>query len=657
MIFYDCDKVGKAKENFLLNNHYTGVRKEIEASWLRSRNYRVNCQLQTLPPMPSVEYSMHLVTDYSKYIKHTFIDFYEKKHILLDTLGAVIFYLDKNLNIYIREGNKELYKKLKTINFGFGANLSEHIAGTNAAALAAIHGEERWVFGQEHYIEALQDYFCAAIPAFSKFKREVYIMLVAPMEKLTPPMIELFKFILATENTFAESIHNLDVSIKDEIIKMNMEENDSMLIVTDEQGVIISANNIFYETFNREIIKTVGIHLNKVLPELEKNLELLRKGYKVSTQEVHFHQLKSTEKSYYVDAKIIKKENKEMGTVITLSSKKNIQNIVSKVLNFSARFTLDDLLGNAPQFLNTKKMAKKAAASSSNVLIMGESGTGKELFAHAIHNEGGRRNKPFITINCAAIPKELIGSELFGYVDGAFTGARKGGAAGKFELANGGTLFLDEIGEMPLDMQSVLLRVLEDKMVTRLGGANQTFVDVRLIAATNQDLQRLVKENKFRLDLYYRLNVLKIEMIPLRKRPQDIPYLADFFLKQITLTLNKEVAEFSPEAMEHLIAYTWPGNIRELRNIVERIVNNSANKLITVNDLPSDIFNHKNNNLSYINETVPSDVFIPKMREEFGVLEEKIIKDLLEKYNGNKSKVASELGIARSTLYRKIKNM
>ena len=657
-IFYDHEHVAAEKEKFISSNYCTNIRPEISNSWLRSQENDINPNAPKLPPLPPLEQTLRLVTEYSRYIKKAFIDFYEKKHIMLDTVGAVIFYLDKDLNIYIREGNRELYKKLKEINLAFGANLGENLIGTNAAALAAKTKQESWVFGNEHYINALHNYFCAAVPASSQYKREVYIMLVAPMDKLNPQMLDLFKFILATENTFAEAVHNLDLSIKDEIVKMNMEENDSMLIITDSSGIIIGANHCFFNTFGTNLSDTVGKHINKVLPELEKSLELLNRGVKISTQEVHFPQLHIPEKVFYIDAKIMRKNDKELGTVITLSSKKNIQNIVNKVVDFSARFTFADLLGNDPHFINSKKLAIKAAKSSSNVLIVGESGTGKELFAHAIHNGGERKKGPFITINCAAIPKELIGSELFGYVDGAFTGARKGGAAGKFELANGGTLFLDEIGEMPLDMQAVLLRVLEDKMVTRIGGSNANFIDVRLIAATNQNLRQLVDEKKFRLDLYYRLNVLKIEMVPLRKRPQDIPFLVEFFLKQFALVLDRDIMELTPEAMKAFKSYPWRGNIRELRNMVERIVNNATSNQIGLNDLPADILSNNADAPIIINQKIAyGEMIIPKIREEFDELEENMIRDLLEKHKGNKSQVAAELGIARTTLYRKLKKM
>ncbi|MCL4442129.1 MAG: sigma 54-interacting transcriptional regulator, partial [Firmicutes bacterium] len=206
-----------------------------------------------------------------------------------------------------------------------------------------------------------------------------------------------------------------------------------------------------------------------------------------------------------------------------------------------AKFTFDDLIGKNAAYLKTVQLAKTAANSSSNVLLLGESGTGKEVFAQAIHNAGCRANEPFIAINCAALPRDLIGSELFGYTEGAFTGAKKGGSPGKFELADGGTIFLDEIGEMPLEMQANLLRVLQEKTLVRIGGQQVIPVNVRVIAATNRNLMEEVEKKNFRSDLYYRLNVLTINMLPLRNRKDDILPLTSFFIEKINRRLGREV--------------------------------------------------------------------------------------------------------------------
>lgn len=291
------------------------------------------------------------------------------------------------------------------------------------------------------------------------------------------------------------------------------------------------------------------------------------------------------------------------------------------------------------------------------MLILGESGTGKELFAQSIHNASARRGRPFVSLNCAAMPRELIDSELFGYVEGAFTGARKSGSPGKIELADGGTLFLDEIGDMPLDLQVHLLKVLEDRQVTRLGDTKPRKVDVRIVVATNQNLQSLVEQGKFRLDLYYRINVFTIRLPALRDRKEDIPDLAYCFLSQCSKAMGKNVTYISQNVLQAFKAYDWPGNLRELRNAVEYGVNLAAAQKITINDIPDNIAWLAQDAEAEIDEPEPDDegIFGAAMSE--ADTETRQIIELLDKYKGNKSKVANELGMSRPALYRRLKKL
>ena len=298
--------------------------------------------------------------------------------------------------------------------------------------------------------------------------------------------------------------------------------------------------------------------------------------------------------------------------------------------------------------------AQRVAESNSSVLILGESGTGKELFAQSIHNASARRGRPFVSLNCAAMPRELIDSELFGYVEGAFTGARKSGSPGKTELAEGGTLFLDEIGDMPLDLQVHLLKVLEDRQVTRLGDTKPRKVDVRIIVATNQNLQSLVEQGKFRLDLYYRINVFTIRLPALRDRKEDIPDLAYCFLSQCSKALGKNVTYISQNVFQAFKAYDWPGNLRELRNAVEYGVNLAAAQKITINDIPDNIAGLVQDADEDVEES-DAGIFGAAMSESDA--ETRQIIELLEKYKGNKSKVADEMGMSRPALYRRLKKL
>lgn len=264
---------------------------------------------------------------------------------------------------------------------------------------------------------------------------------------------------------------------------------------------------------------------------------------------------------------------KVVSVVNTFREIKRVRKIAGKYAGNYARYTFDNIVGQSAALLSAVDAARKAARGAANLLLSGESGVGKEVFAQAIHNGSARDSQPFIAINCAALPHDLIESELFGHAPGSFTGATRDGRPGKFESADGGTVFLDEISELPIDVQAKLLRVLQEREVTRLGDTKGIPIDVRIICASNRDLQAMVRDKEFREDLYYRCNVIEILIPPLRARREDIPVTANFFLSKYSTLLNKDIYGFSTNALQQLNDYAWPGNVRELENLVERIVN------------------------------------------------------------------------------------
>jgi transcriptional regulator with PAS, ATPase and Fis domain len=316
-----------------------------------------------------------------------------------------------------------------------------------------------------------------------------------------------------------------------------------------------------------------------------------------------------------------------------------------KALGRTATFKFDNIVCRNKIVKTVVARAKKVANSPSTILLTGESGTGKEVFAQAIHNASAREGRPFIPINCGAIPKELIQSELFGYEAGAFTGADRKGRMGKFEIADGGTLFLDEIGDMPLKMQINLLKVIADRSVVRIGGAKQIPVDVRLIAATNQNLLDEIEKGNFREDLYYRLNVVPFRLPPLRERPEDVIPIAEYSLSRISKRFGKQISRIHPDAKQALAAYAWPGNIREVRNAIEQAVNMAQGDTILLKHLPDYIQNQEN------------DFTQPENHKLFrlSALEKETIGRALRHYEGNITRASKALGIRRNTLYEKIK--
>lgn len=313
----------------------------------------------------------------------------------------------------------------------------------------------------------------------------------------------------------------------------------------------------------------------------------------------------------------------------------------------TAKYSFSNIVGQSDHIEEIKKICKRAAMSDSNVLLQGESGTGKELFAHAIHNSSDRARGPFIKVNCGAIPSELLESELFGYEGGAFTGANKKGKPGKFELADNGSIFLDEIGDMPFFMQGKLLRVLQEREIERVGGIASKKINIRIISATNKDLEYEVREGRFREDLYYRLNVMGVFIDPLRSRKEDISPLLDHFLEKLSDQMGVHVKGISDNARSALMDYAWPGNIRELENILERAINlMDSDLIIKLVHLPQYLLVKKNKK-----SEVTKKGFLKEMVEE---LEKQIITECYLDTGKNKKQTAKLLNISRTNLYEKL---
>lgn len=338
----------------------------------------------------------------------------------------------------------------------------------------------------------------------------------------------------------------------------------------------------------------------------------------------------------YIEVKLTVQSN----YIMHIKEREEAQKSAIRLIYSQPIFKLDNVIGNSAAIQQAKKLAQIVAPYDTAVMILGESGTGKEMFAQAIHQASNRANGPFIAINCGAIPRTLIESELFGYERGAFTGADKNGCPGKFELANGGTLFLDEIGDMPYDVQVSLLRVLQSKQVMRLGSRKSIKVDVRIISATNQDVEAKIQNHTFREDLYYRLNVFSIMLPPLKERIGDVEELANYFLGIYRMRYQKDIRGFSPEALYLLNTYAWPGNIRELENVVERALLISDGPWITEHELPEKL------------RCCKGKMMISFTQEDS---EKENICRALQRYDYNVTQAAKLLGMSRPTLYKKIK--
>lgn len=344
----------------------------------------------------------------------------------------------------------------------------------------------------------------------------------------------------------------------------------------------------------------------------------------------------------FKDITEVERLSKELQRVVRQSDR--LKTVVRHT--YQAKYTFDDIIGASEDIRKVIDLAKRFVRGDNDILITGESGTGKEVFAQAIHNAGDHAAGPFVTVNCAALSPTLLESELFGYMDGAFTGARKGGKVGFFEIADGGTIFLDEIAELNPEMQGRFLRVLQERTIRRLGDTQETPIDVRVITATNRDLSRMVADNSFRLDLYYRLSVLNIHIPPLRDRNIDVRVLADHFLAQCGKKIIRDL-EFAPEVYERFSKYSWPGNVRELIHAVEFAVQMADNSVIQQHHLPRTLNPGP----------MPDGLHAGKLSELVREFERKVILGKLKYYGKSmegKKSIARDLGISKATLYNKI---
>lgn len=446
--------------------------------------------------------------------------------------------------------------------------------------------------------------------------------------------------------------------IFDEILTLT----DDGFVVVDNHGVITDINEQYCQYLKTTREYAIGRSIAEIIPNT-KMIDIVNYAYREEGAILRLSEKSDddSDRIFLVNRSAVYDENHNVIAGVaqvkfrlqTLDSAKKLMREYSEYEFYreeyrsrnSSQYSFDKVVGNSPRFAEVKKAGYKAAKTLFPVLLTGETGTGKEVFANAIHNNGERREKPMVSINCAAIPNELLESELFGYEEGAFTGAKKGGKKGKFELASGGTLFLDEIGDMPLGMQAKLLRVLQEKEIEKIGGYKPIPVDVRIIAATRKNLPQMIEAGEFREDLYYRLNVIHIELPPLRERREDIVELASYFLNRLNSDYKSGIS-LSPEVRDCFVNYDWPGNIRELDNVIKSAYAACEDFLIQLSDLPSKMVSRHQ-----LSEEVVGGKKLNQMMEEY---ERGLLTDVLKNCNWNCQMAANELGIHRSALYKKI---
>ena len=449
----------------------------------------------------------------------------------------------------------------------------------------------------------------------------------------------------------ASSILNIS---SEPILKTLVDSISDGILILDSKGEVIYINRQGAQILSVDQAKSIGQHISKILDFRPVILDVLESGQGYLEKEFFLHSPSRGKMRFMKSAIVLRdRKSKLIGVIDTFRLVEAIQKTAGRQRGEKAKFTFSDIIGNEPVFLEALNLSRIAAQSNASVLIEGESGTGKEMFAHAIHQASNRSSGPLVIVNSASLPRSLIESELFGYESGSFTGARKEGFPGKFEQADGGTIFLDEIGEMPLDMQSKLLRVLQDHTVTRIGSTKAITVDTRVIAATNKNLLEETRKGNFREDLYYRLNVLCIQTPSLRERLNDIPILVSHFSMKNALQHSRAIPEIDREVIEAFQAYSWPGNVRELENVIERAIIISETNHISMRQLPDYIFSNIQHRLE---KTDTTDLKRDTTKiHDLESLEKREIHKALKEAEGNISLCAKLLGISRNTLYRKMK--
>ena len=627
---------------------------QIAMSWRESLENGLAPTLAKLPELDKKLAKECYEKKYSvrRYNSISYIRSYVKS---LKNIGAVLLSIDESGLIFNVRGDENLISKLKEINICVGGWISEEKAGVTGSSRAFKERSGQYVVGEEHYLEILSDY--ATIGELIK-RREDWTpgtyMVIVPKANFHPTQLNQ----LSQLSELLKMAWLIDeLALFRNYFKNYYKKNRSAYVLVDINGDVFEVGS--------ELVQ-LGLcpkkpnfqPLTKLLPELSSALDCLKSGNPIADMEVVFHRQGENPVSFYMNCQTL--EGK--GVLITLEAKLHVKRKVVQVANFSAHYTENDIIGSSQALGKAKHLLQLAARNQSTVLITGESGTGKEMFAQAIHNSSVRKNNAFISINCAAIPKELINSELFGYEPGAFTGANKNGSLGKIELADGGTLFLDEISEMPLDMQAVLLRVLEERYVQRLGAKYPIPVDIRIIAATNQNIREAVDRSQFRLDLYYRLNVIHINVPSLRNRKEDIRMLSEFFLKNSSEMLEKNINSFHSETLKILEDYTWPGNIRELRNVIEASCIICSSSQIAPEDLPQELSGQPKPDIKRVEREQKKEVYSQRLLAHegaslFETLENQKIIELMDQHNGNKTKVAQALNITRATLYKRLRRI
>jgi transcriptional regulator of acetoin/glycerol metabolism len=631
--------IAKAWKNFIdTGKVHPKVRKEIADSWIRCRKYGVNPHNgKGNINHPNINKLINKNSELISVARPVIESIYS----MVRGSGFAIFLVDGDGYIIDIIGDKDIMERAEELNFLKGELWSEKVVGTNAIGTALYLNKPVQTIGAEHYGINQHSWTCSAAPIYDEDDNLIGCI------NMSGNYYNAHSHTLGIVTAAAQSIQKqMELAISYRLLNVTFDSISEGMIVMNEHMKTKRINGQALKILNVSLEEAMNMEISHVLKGIDFYKFMKAENKVINNTEWDFS-INNESIKCVINILPLNRKEKNSGMVITFSKVEAVHKLVNKFVGYKAKYEFKDITTNNLEMKKIIDFAKKAAKSDCNILIQGESGTGKELISQSIHNYSNRARGPFVAVNCASIPSELVESELFGYEKGAFTGASKEGHPGKFELADGGTIFLDEIGELPLDIQSKLLRVLDNGKIVRVGGTFEKQLDVRIIGATNRILKNEIKKQNFREDLYYRLSVMEIKTIPLRKRKEDMDLLVGEFINNLNLKNKNRVINVKQSYMDNLKKYDWPGNIRELKNVVERDYYISEEEMVNTEKLDY-----------IINEDI---INIKPLKEELTIiplseLEENAIRNAIKKCDGNIQLTAKLLNIGRATLYRKLKS-
>ncbi|WP_232825020.1 sigma-54-dependent Fis family transcriptional regulator [Primorskyibacter marinus] len=618
----------------------TAVRDEILDSWKRSRQLGVAADGSASHKILD-ENQLYLRRERNAALRQAASAAFKRLEPHLTEARTILILADDQGVIIDAIGDEEVLDEGQGIHLEIGGDWNENIIGTNGIGTVLKTGKPTYVHASEHFVAGVQSWTCAGAPIYDPFTQAV----IGVVDLSGPPQIfrqHNVALVLATareiEIALAEQRQVERTQLLEAFIMSNHSRAHDSVILVDQTGRVLFRRGLETDVLRRTKELSVG---HKLLPKLEG----------LSDQEIpNFLPLS-------IETQGIERLNLEgvfRGVAVFLKDGAKLQKGPNEAYKIKPRINVSEgqtqIVGSSPKMVDAISLAERAAMANVSVLIHGETGVGKELFARLIHSQLPGAAAPYVPVNCAAISSDLIGAELFGYVDGAFTGAARGGRAGKFELADKGVLCLDEVGDMPIELQPYLLRALEQRAIYRVGDSQRRPVDVRLVAMTNRNLRTEIEKGNFRRDLFYRISLMTIEVPPLRERGNDILELVHHFSEHFSEQTGQPPMVFTDKVLELLAGYQWPGNVRELRNVMHRFYLIKTDNVVTERDLPPEILDDFEND--------DEDALEHILRGHSGDLESieaSAIRRTIISENGNLTKVAHVLGISRPTLYRKMK--